>query len=64
VTWDKPQEKMVDCPGCREKIKEGAIVHAVPYCGYVFDWETAVERGLRTQEQWDVAKKARKPKEI
>jgi len=51
VTWDKPQEKMVDCPGCKEKVREGAAVHATPYCGYVFNWEMAVRNGLRTKKQ-------------
>jgi hypothetical protein len=51
VTWDKPQEKMVDCPGCKEKVREGAAVHATPYCGYVFDWPLAVKNGLRTRKQ-------------
>jgi hypothetical protein len=51
VTWDKPQEKMVDCPGCKEKVREGAAVHATPYCGYVFNWTTAIDNGLRSFSQ-------------
>jgi hypothetical protein len=55
VTWDKPQEKMIDCPGCKEKVREGAAVHATPYCGYVFNWPMAVENGLRTRKQMQEA---------
>ena len=55
VAWDKPQEKMVDCPGCKEKVREGAAVHATPYCGYVFDWPLAVKNGLRTRKQMEEA---------
>lgn len=51
VTWDKPQEKMVDCPGCKEKVREGAAVHATPYCGYVFNWHIAIDNGLRSFSQ-------------
>jgi len=51
VTWDKPQEKMVPCPGCKEMVREGAAVHATPYCGFVFDWKMAVANGLRTKKQ-------------
>ncbi len=51
VTWDKPQEKMIDCPGCREKVREGAILHAAPYCGYVFDWTRAIDHNMRSFSQ-------------
>ena len=55
VTWDKAESKMVDCPGCKEKVREGAAVHATPYCGYVFDWPLAVKNGLRTRKQMEEA---------
>lgn len=50
VDWDKPLSKMVDCPGCQEPVKAGAIMHAVPYCGYVFNWEQAIENGMKVLE--------------
>ena len=38
VDWDKAAIKMVDCPGCGERVREGVIWHATPHgCGYVFD---------------------------
>ncbi len=51
VDWDKPQERMVDCPGCKEKVREGSIIHAAPYCGYVFDWFRAIDNGIRSFSQ-------------
>lgn len=51
VDWNKPVSKMIDCPGCQEPVKAGAILHAVPYCGYVFDWKRAIENNMRTIEQ-------------
>ena len=51
VTWDKPQEKMVDCPRCGEPVRAGAVVHATPYCGHVFQllpyWLSMVESGQK-----------------
>jgi hypothetical protein len=65
VTWDKPQEKMIDCPGCKEKVRDGAAVHATPYCGYVFNWFTAIDNGLRSfaQAPPDVQRAYKKLKE-
>jgi|SRR5208283_1223790 len=50
VDWDKPMHKMVTCPGCGEPVRAGAILHAVPYCGYVFNWEAAIESGMKKLE--------------
>lgn len=45
VDWDKPQTKMMDCPGCGEPVKVGIMWHATPHgCGYVFDLEAYAER--------------------
>lgn len=50
VDWDKPLNKMVDCPGCQEPVRAGAIMHATPYCGYVFNWEQAISTGMKQIE--------------
>lgn len=50
VDWDKPLNKMVDCPGCQEPVKAGAIMHATPYCGFVFNWEQAISTGMKKIE--------------
>lgn len=65
VSWDKPQEKMIDCPGCKEKVRDGATVHATPYCGYVFNWFVAIDNGLRSfaQAPPDVQRAYKKAKE-
>lgn len=50
VDWSKPAQQMVDCPGCKESVRAGAILHAAPYCGYVFNWAQAIETGMRKFE--------------
>ena len=52
VTWDAQQHRMVECVGCRESIRDGAVVHAVPYCGAVQPgrWFDAVESGMKRME--------------
>ncbi len=50
VDWEKSVSKMVDCPGCGEPVKDGAAKHAVPYCGYIFDWPRAIEKGMAKLE--------------
>jgi hypothetical protein len=58
VTWDAPVQKMVDCPGCGEPVRASAIMHAVPYCGYVFNWVQAIESGMKSLK--DCPEKMRK----
>lgn len=52
VSWDKPLNKMVDCVGCFEPIRQGVPVHAVAYCGAVQPgmWKEAIARGMKTLE--------------
>lgn len=46
--WDKPQLAWIECPGCMERIREGAVFH--PACGAVLNWEVAIERGMKKFE--------------
>lgn len=52
VDWDKPQYKMVECVGCKERIREGSIVHAVSHCGAVQPgkWPEAISFGMKRLE--------------
>lgn len=53
VDWDKPQYKMVECVGCQEKIRQGAIIHALPMgCGAVQpgQWPAAISNGIKRLE--------------
>lgn len=50
VDWDRPALAMVECPGCGENVRKGAIMHAVPYCGFVFNWHKAIEGGMKKLE--------------
>lgn len=50
VDWDKPQHKMMDCPGCQEKVREGMVWHAYPQgCGYIFDKKRYEENFAKPQ---------------
>lgn len=50
VDWSKPLTRLQDCPGCGEPVKPGAIMHASPSCGYVFDWPRAIQAGMKKLE--------------
>lgn len=42
--WNQEIQEMTECPGCRERIRPGMVVHT---CGTVLDWDQAIALGIK-----------------
>jgi len=45
--WAKPLQSLIDCPGCGDKVSPSVVVHK---CGAVFNWDKAIELGIKRAE--------------
>ncbi len=57
--WDKPQETLVDCDGCGDKIRPNVVKHS---CGAVRDAEKALALNMITKAEYDAMKQSKKEK--